>query len=96
MLQLLQDNALVLILGGLVIILLGLLLAKNFKAKLNGASLNLEKNEGKDNIEVSDVSGQGTTVETTTKDGQNQKIKKIKDGASVKINQPKKDKKDEN
>lgn len=72
------ENQLYFAFAVLIVILIGILFSKNFKAVFSGKGLEVEKSENKDNVKISKIR-QKSKLDVNTKEGQNLDIKDVSD-----------------
>ena len=73
-----NENHLYFGIAALVVILIGILFSKNFKAIFSEKGLEVEKSENKDNVRISKIR-QKSKLDVNTKEGQNLDIKDVSD-----------------
>lgn len=79
-----DSNHLIFGISILVVIVIGLIFSKNLKAIFSDKGLEIEKSEGKDNVQVTQIRNK-SEVDLNTKENQNVNVKDI-DDSKVRIN----------
>jgi len=82
-----MDNTMLLIIGGIVILIVGLVVSKNFVGSFKG--IKVKKTEGKDNVTIKNIKN-NSDIDINTQKGQNTNIEDV-NKSTIKINKDKKE-----
>ncbi len=81
-----MDNVTIFIIGGILILIIGVIISKNFAGSFKG--LKIKKTEGKDNVSISKIQND-SEIDVNTQKGQNLNIEEV-NKSTIKINKDKK------
>jgi len=82
-----MDNTMLLIIGGIAILIVGIVVSKNFVGSFKG--IKVKKSEGKDNLTIKNIKN-NSDIDINTQKGQNANIEDV-NKSTIKINKDKKE-----